>query len=72
MRCSEPAITLWLQPTLLAGWGSDLGSLESCAGADSICCASIQSPRYLFTALKKSIIALFFPGHSGCIPVPSQ
>jgi hypothetical protein len=33
---------------------------------------SIQPPRYLFTALKKSMIALFFPGHSGCLPVPSQ
>ena len=34
--------------------------------------ASIQPLRYLFTALKKSMIALFFPGHSGCVPVPSQ
>ena len=34
--------------------------------------ALIQPPRYLFTALKKSMIALFFPGHSGCVPLPSQ
>ena len=33
---------------------------------------SIQLPRYLFTTLKKSMIALSFPGHSGCVPVPSQ
>ena len=48
------------------------GGLLGCAIADSTYCDSIQSPRYLFTALKKSMIALFFPGHSGCVPVPSQ
>jgi hypothetical protein len=36
-----------------------------CAIADSTYYASTQPPRYLFTALKKSMIALFFPGHSG-------
>jgi hypothetical protein len=73
MRCTaNPAITLWLQSPLLAGRVSEFGSLESCAIADSTCVTSIQPPRYLFTALKKSMIALFFPGHSGCVPVPSQ
>jgi hypothetical protein len=28
--------------------------------------------RHLFTPLKKLMTDLFFPGHSGCNPVPSQ
>jgi hypothetical protein len=63
---------LWLQPTLLAGWVSDCGSLEICAVADSTCYASIHLPHYLFTTLKKSMIALLLPGHLECVPVPSQ
>jgi hypothetical protein len=66
-----------LQSSILVGWVAELGSLEShalkqdCQMANAVLERN-PTPRYLFAALKKSMIALFFLGHSGCVPVPSQ